>query len=233
MAVALGPHISRRSPEATLLHHAQGKLDPEVARASRLFKFWLRELPGRTIPEAYWRVCHQDRFRGPLHTLRRLMLKYGIESTHPQVWTIGHTRFELPHAHGLLQASLEQVRAYLWGKLSRVHTVYQGMHQGRDELKLQKQGPGPRDQSFVDVLRTHTVYTPWLRIAVGVGARVARGAVPHMRIGNISLMCVRSCLGGPRFCPTPPLQSATRAMSPVATSCSLSVFRCLFPLLSR
>ena len=63
MAAALGPHISRRAPEATLLHHGQGQLDPEVARASRLFKFWIRELPTRAIPEAYWRVCHQERFR--------------------------------------------------------------------------------------------------------------------------------------------------------------------------
>ena len=161
MGTALGTRTARRSPDALLLHFAQGKFDPELARASRLFKFWLRELPGCCIPPAYWQVCHRDVYRGPIHTLRRLLLRYGIQSEVPHVWHVSGRAYDLHQPQGLLVAALAQVRRYLWNRLARTHSYFQGMQDGRDEDALPLlRTSDPRAQSFADVLCTHSVYTP-------------------------------------------------------------------------
>ena len=59
VVASMGVPKGQRQSRTYLLNFLDGKFDPEIVRASRLIKVWLRLLLTFTSPQDYWRQCRQ------------------------------------------------------------------------------------------------------------------------------------------------------------------------------
>jgi hypothetical protein len=159
---AIGGSLKYGDVRVAALDFHQGKWEPAIVMARRIFQCWMKEGEMLGVTQSFWNKAGESTVQGPVGRLREFCRKHEIDDHSPFVWRIQGSDVSLLKDHNVLGILVERVRESLWRRISENKRMYAGMASGRDEENTMRAiGSMKGKQAFqLAVVRRGAVLTP-------------------------------------------------------------------------